>query len=83
MATVADLIPGDLVVLGGMSGVFISRGTHPIWPHLMLVTWWLPVAGEWSHDALDYRQEVGDVASATGLERLGRLRSALLGEKAS
>jgi hypothetical protein len=80
MATVSDLTPGDLVNLAGMTGVFISRGVHPIWPELMLVTWWLPVASEWSLDALDARQEIGDVTPSDERQRQQRLRGALLGK---
>ena len=76
MATVAELIPGDLVTQAGMSGVFISRSAHPIWPYLMLVTWRLH--DRWSLDALDPMQEVGEVVPSAIAERQARLRAALL-----
>lgn len=76
MATVADLAPGDLVTQAGMSGVFISRGVHPIWPTLVLVIW--RIGDGWSFDALDFHQEVGEVVPSAIAERQGRLRAALL-----
>ena len=57
MATVASLIPGDLVRNGDMEAVFIARVPHPLYPGLQLVTWRL--GDGWSFDALDARQEVG------------------------
>lgn len=83
MATVAELAAGDLVTQGGMSAVFISRGVHPIWPTLMLVVWRLCDSFGylgWSFDALDLRQEVGDVTPSTVQDRQARLREILLGE---
>lgn len=82
MATVAELAAGDLVTQAGMSAVFISRGVHPIWPALALVIWRLDNGG-WSFDALDFRQEVGDVTPSDSRDRQQRLRAALLGEGGS
>lgn len=83
MATVAELAAGDLVTQGGTSAVFIHRGVHPIWPALALVIWRLRdefgYLG-WSFDALDFRQEVGDVMPSTADGRQARLREILLGE---
>ena len=79
MATVAELVPGDLVTLCQDSAVFIGRGEHPVWPRLMLVIWRL--GDGWSLDALSARQEVGDVTPSTHDERQQRLRAALLGEE--
>ena len=81
MATVADLLPGDLVIREDMSAVFIVRTRHPIFPSLQLVIWKMPDYSdfEWSFDALSIRQEVGDVVEATGDERMKRLRRAMLG----
>lgn len=80
---VHDLLPGDLVNLGGHSAVFIADTEHPIWPHLRMVIWRtdpaLGLPGNWSHDALDFRQEVGTLTPATAVERAARLRDALLG----
>jgi uncharacterized protein (DUF779 family) len=77
--TVAELVPGDLVVNTHRSAVFIARTQHPLWPHLQLVIWHLHEPGyEWSLDALDARQEVGDITPASDEDRAMRLRSALL-----
>lgn len=86
-AMVVELQPGDVVTLltpkGLCSSTFITSTTHPIWPHLRLVVWRtdprLMLPGNWSHDALDPRQVVGTVKPATHVERLERLRDALLG----
>lgn len=79
MSTVAELLPGDLVSNGGMSAVYITRTTHPIWPHLELVIWRME-DGSWSHDALLARQDVGAVTDATTPERRVRLHRALVGD---
>ena len=79
MSRVEELRPGDLVTNGGMSAVFIARCQHPLWPHLALVIWRL-IGGpeEWSHDALDLRQDVGEVQPGDQAERERRLRESLL-----
>jgi hypothetical protein len=80
VATVADLTPGDLVVNTGRSAVFITQTPHPLWPKLQLVIWHLHEGGgsRWSLDALDSRQEVGDINPASDADRAQRIRSALL-----
>jgi hypothetical protein len=77
MSRVDELIPGDLVTVPAvnMSATFVARTTHPIWPNLQLVIWRLD-NGSWSHDALDARQEVGDVSPANDIDRKARLRAA-------
>ena len=82
MATVAELEPGDVVSQGTESALFVTQTVHPIFPRLRLVIWQLG-GGGWSFDALDARQEVGDVLPADVEQRQGRLRAALLGEDAS
>jgi hypothetical protein len=74
-----ELTPGDLVTNAGvgMFAVFIARTTHPIWPQLQLVIWRLD-DGSWSHDALDARQEVGEISPSNEADRSTRLRKALL-----
>lgn len=82
MATVASLIPGDLVRNGDMEAVFIARVPHPLYPGLQLVTWRL--GDGWSFDALDARQEVGDVWMVSDyMARQERLRLVLLGKEGS
>ena len=39
MATVKDLLPGDLVTIGGRRAVFITWCLHPVWEHMRLVIW--------------------------------------------
>ncbi len=56
------LTPGDEIENPSGEGnwVFVGRiDSHPVWPHLCLVIWRNIETGEWSHDALDPRQEVG------------------------
>jgi hypothetical protein len=80
VATVADLTPGDLVTLAGRSAVFITQAQHPLWPKLQLVIWHLHEGGgsRWSLDALDSRQEAGDINPASDADREMRIRNALL-----
>lgn len=75
---VRDLQPGDEVRNAGLSAVFVVATQHPIWPSLQLVVWRMPDGNGWSHDALDARQEIGDVTPSTLEERMARLRKALL-----
>jgi hypothetical protein len=80
MATVSALTPGDLVTSGPMSAVFITRTVHPDYPTLMLVVWRLTHAAAgnaWSFDALDPRQEIGQITPSTIRERTDRLKAAL------
>jgi hypothetical protein len=60
-----------------MSAVFVTRSVHPVWPHLMLVIWWLENEG-WSFDALANSQEAGDPVPSPAAERKERLRRVLL-----
>jgi hypothetical protein len=77
MAPVNQLTPGDIVTLSGFApATFITRTTHPLWPHLELVIWRDP-NGEWHHDALMATQEVGHVQPATPDDRRRALRAAL------
>jgi hypothetical protein len=87
VATVAELAPGDLVVNPGINGpgrgVFIARMVHPDYPTLMLVVWRLDDASyPWSFDALDPRQEIGELVPSTIRDRADRLLAALLGKEA-
>lgn len=75
---VRDLQSGDEVRNAGMSAVFVVATQHPIWPSLQLVVWRMPDGNGWSHDALDARQEIGDITPSTIEERMVRLRKALL-----
>lgn len=83
MTTVAGLLPGDTIEMPmGGSATFVARTDHPLWPGLQLVVWRMPSGspvGDWSHDALDARQDVGIPIAATPDEREARLRDALLG----
>jgi hypothetical protein len=79
MTRIEELMPGNLVTSIGRSATFVSRCTHPLWPHLQLVIWRMD-DGTWSHDALDHRQEVGQVEPSTFTERQKRLKAALLGD---
>lgn len=80
MATLRDLVPGDLVSRAGMTALFVEQAPHPLYPGLRLVIWRLAGGvGGWSHDALSAGEDVGTVAPADHLERQRRLRYALLG----
>src|SRR5690554_7124055 len=79
MTAVAELLPGDLVTNAGQSATFITHTAHPLWPHLRLVIWRM-ADGTWYHDALDARQQVGEVEPADLFARRSRLQAALLGD---
>lgn len=70
---VIDLLPGDVVRLGDGSACFIARTAHPVYPTLQMVVWRLHT-GEWSHDALDPAQVVGDRDEVDDDLRAKRLR---------
>lgn len=82
-AVVERLIPGDLVELAGMRAVFLQRAPHPLYAGagLLLVVWRMVEPdgsrGDWSHDALDRRQHVGQVHPSGMVDRTTRLRWAL------
>lgn len=82
MAAVMELRPGDEVTLpapeGPCTGVFVAEAAHPLYFGLRLVVWRLD-SGEWSHDALSPRQDVGAVTPSSADERAARLRAVLLG----
>lgn len=82
MTAVRELRPGDKVTLpapeGPCSAVFVAETAHPLYFGLRLVIWRLD-SGEWSHDALSPRQDVGAATPSSADERAGRLRAALLG----
>lgn len=83
MTAVMALLPGDeITILGFRSAVFVAQTEHPLYPPLRLVVWRLE-DGSWSHDALDLRQDVGQLTPSTPEDREARLRAALLGPKAS
>lgn len=75
--TVSSLFPGEVVHMMGRQAVYIEQAPHPIYAGLRLVLWKLDT-GEWSHDALDPRQEVGETLPSTPEERRVALRWALL-----
>jgi hypothetical protein len=79
-ATVETLRPGQVVSIPelGLSATFVQQAPHPIWPNLRLVIWKM-ADGSWSHDALDPRQDVGEIEPATPEALLANLRAALLG----
>jgi hypothetical protein len=74
MSTVADLQPGDLVYVAGVSvhGIFIARAPHPRYPGLQLVVWRLS-DGSMSYDALKLEQDIGVIQPSTGPARGARL----------
>jgi hypothetical protein len=75
MARVNQLTPGDTVTHAGTSSTFITRTTHPLWPHLQLVIWHDP-NGTWHHDALMATQDIGHIQTATTDDRHQALRDA-------
>lgn len=79
MATVQNLIPGDVVLNPiGDKATFIARTEHPLFAGLQLVVWRMK-DGSWSHDALSERQDVGEVERSTPDQRRDALSAALLG----
>jgi hypothetical protein len=79
---VRELLSGNKVVSGGMSGVFIVSCPHPVWNDLDLVVWILE-DGTVSLDALRPDQDVGTVVPNTPAERAARLREVLVGSRPS
>lgn len=78
MATVSDLVPGDIVASGPGRAIFVQRAPHPLYPGLVLVVWRM-ADGSWSHDALSACQHVGDTLPSTYAMRRSALRAALNG----
>lgn len=79
---ILELASGDKVAMPGeQPATFVALvQPHPLFAPLVMVIWRLPEghpAGEWSHDALNPWQEVGDVVS-TPDQRQENLRRALL-----
>ena len=78
MTTVERLRPGDLVVSGDRSAVFVGYTAHPLYPSLALVIWHVTgEPGRWSHDALYLHQDVGTVEPGSHSQRMQRLKHAL------
>jgi hypothetical protein len=73
MATVIDLLPGDVVTQGPQQALFVASEPHPVHRELRLVIWMLDT-GTWSLDALRADQEVGDVTPAPREDRWTRLQ---------
>lgn len=80
MTTISELLPGDVVAIDTASATFIAHTQHPLWPHLQLVVWRM-ADDTWSHDALDIRQDVGQVQPADIFSRKAQLQRALLGAR--
>jgi len=78
VATVMQLVPGDLVTSGRKTATFVTRTIHPDDPRLMLVVWQLSDAS-WSFDKLHPDQQVGQITPSTIRQRTNRLRVALTG----
>lgn len=89
MTRVLDLVPGMQFEvpafpgdIGGGLSTFVGQTDHPLYTGLRLVIWRMPaghMVGDWSHDALDARQDVGEPRPSTADERTENLRGALLG----
>jgi len=83
VATVDELVPGDLVTNAETRAVVVAVvPRHPLWSRYRLVIWRLidaPMERRgWSHDALAGDQYVGECAPATEAERRTRLAYAML-----
>lgn len=64
--TVNELTPGDVITLPVVneSATFLLKIPHPKYHGLMLVVWRLHRSGrEFSYDALDPRQDVGELVT--------------------
>lgn len=74
MTTVSELKPGEIVSNPlGQRWCFVAQTEHPVWPALRLVIW-RGEDGEWSHDALEAQQDVGESDHADAHTRIRRLR---------
>ena len=76
MATVRDLLPGDLVTSGAARAVFIASCPHPVWHRWLLVIWRMD-DGSIGLDVLRPGDEVGDVQPIEPAARAERLGEAL------
>jgi len=77
MATVRELLPGDLVTApDGAAAVFLTACPHPVYHHLLLVIWRMG-DGNVRLDALHPGDEVGDIEPIESAARANRLDDAL------
>jgi len=76
VATIADLIPGDLVVNPHRSAVFVAQAHHPLKPELALVVW--HIGERWQVEGLGPSVNVGDINPSSDADREMRIRNALL-----
>lgn len=76
MATVRDLLPGDLVTTGTGQAVFMSSCPHPVYEGKLLVVWRTGDGGT-RLDTLRPGDEVGDVQPTEPAARAARLSEAL------
>jgi hypothetical protein len=78
MATLKELLPGDLVSSPGRKpAVFLTACPHPVYHHLLLVIW-RTGNGRLRLDALHPGDEVGDVEPIEPAARAERLADALI-----
>jgi hypothetical protein len=76
VSTVEELLPGDLVTIGGRRAVFITWCLHPVWEHLRLVIWRLDDGGI-RLATMRSGDEVGTVQPIEPAARAARLAEAL------
>jgi hypothetical protein len=81
MATVKDLLPGDLVISTPARPVFITSCPHPVFHHLVLVIWRLG-DGRLRLDTMRPDDPVGAVEPIEPAARAERLADALVNDAA-
>lgn len=79
---VCDLQPADRIETADRVGTCVAvHRPHPHWKHLCLVVWLLD-DGTWSFDALDARQDVGQLVDVVpDAERVGAVRQLVEGRQ--
>jgi hypothetical protein len=79
MATVEELLPGDLVSEpDGTAAVFLTACPHPVWHHLLLVIWRMKADDTVRLDAMYPQQEAGEVQPIEPAARADRLKDELV-----
>lgn len=78
MATVQELLPGDLVNRRGENSVFIASGLHPGLDPLLMVIWKAD-DGEWALGVMSPDDEAGDVHPSSSGLRWERIMEAFRG----
>ncbi|HEV8218812.1 MAG TPA: hypothetical protein VGQ05_00950 [Streptosporangiaceae bacterium] len=78
MATVKDLLPGDLVTLGGRRAVLLVSCDHPVWSGVLLTVWRMKDDDSVMVAAMDPRDTGPDPEPIESAARADRLMAELI-----